>query len=157
MKPGVPALKYALQLLEKRPYSKRRLAFKLNTKGYIEELDEVLATMESRGFIDDERFTRGFVEQRQLIKPCGKKRIILDLVKRGIDRELAEKAWLEWQQDKARGDEESPALAALRHRVRRVDLDISSWREQQRLLRFLGQRGFSYTEAKEALAKLVES
>jgi len=149
------ALKYALQLLEKRSYSKKRLAFKLGLKGYHAERAAVLVELAAQGFINDQRYAQRFIEQRQLSKPSGKKRLILDLMKRGIERELAEQSWRQWEEDELRANEDSPALLALRKRQQRGDLDLANWQDQQKLFRFLSQRGFSYTEAKAALAKLL--
>ena len=180
-----PVRQYALRLLTQRPYSKSRLLFKLRQKGYEVEAEAVLAELEAKGAINDQRFAQAFVEQSQLQRPSGRQRVILALRRRGIDQEAAMAAWQKWEEAAGKEMTEmaqggvprvvadgvlggvrgkvaggSPvaaaALAAARSRYQRGDLDLQGWAARQKLLAFLNRRGFVYTEAKTALAQLLQ-
>lgn len=167
------ARQYAIRLLSQRPYSKSRLLFKLKQKGYEAEAAPVLAELEEKGAINDARFAQAFTEQSQLQRPSGKQRVILALRRRGIDQATATAAWQKWEAVTAQlsplgslsadglavGMGLTPtaaaAIAAATTRLARGDLDLQRWEDKQKLLAFLNRRGFVYTEAKAALARLI--
>jgi len=78
----------ALHMLAQRRLTQAQLAQRLACRGYEEEeVRETVAACTSTGYLNDALFARLFVEGR--IKPVGDKRMVAELVRRGIDRESA--------------------------------------------------------------------
>jgi regulatory protein len=86
----------SLALLAARPHFRRELERKLVQRGFPpEEIEEVLARLQSRGFLDDRATARQFVESRLERGAEGRARLRAELFKRGapdaaIDEALAE-------------------------------------------------------------------
>lgn len=59
-------------------------------KGYPEELvQSLVASLREEGYLDDEQFARRHIRDRVENKPRGRRKIVAELRKKGIDRELA--------------------------------------------------------------------
>jgi SOS response regulatory protein OraA/RecX len=68
-----------------------------------------------------------------------------ELLKKGIDRELAHDALAELDED-----DQATVLMNLIERKRR----LTQYQDSQKLLAYLGRQGFGYAEIKKALARL---
>jgi regulatory protein len=78
----------ALRMLAQRRLTQAQLAQRLACRGYEEEeVRETVAACKSIGYVNDALFARLFVEGR--VQPVGDKRMVAELVRRGIDRESA--------------------------------------------------------------------
>lgn len=83
----------ALGLLARRPHFRAELAAKLRDRGYDD--DEVAATLErlaERRYLDDEATAASFVTQRLARGPIGRRKLLADLGRRGVDPEVARSA-----------------------------------------------------------------
>ena len=79
---------YALRMLAQRRLTEAQLWAKLERKGFPdEEVREAVASCKRDGYIDDKLFAELFIEQKR--KAIGNVRLVGELVKRGIDREIA--------------------------------------------------------------------
>ena len=86
------AKQLCLKYLTYRAYSKQELYKKLCQKGIIPEIIEfTLENLQNLKLIDDENLAALLIKDRIQRGNMGRKRIMLDLLKRGIDKELAEK------------------------------------------------------------------
>lgn len=86
------ALNYALRLLDRRDYTKKQLEDKLNSRGVAErDIIEVINYLKEKGYVDDERYARNYVYFR-LKRGYGKKRIRFELLNKGIDEAIIDKA-----------------------------------------------------------------
>lgn len=80
----------AFLLLSRKSYSKNGLIKKLKEKGIYEDIAlKVCEYLEDRGYINDEDFANQAVKYLFEIKKLGEKRVVYELVKRGIDKEYA--------------------------------------------------------------------
>lgn len=78
----------ALRMLAQRRLTQAELAQRLACRGYEEEeVRETVAACKSTGYVNDVLFARLFIEGR--VKPVGNKRMVAELVRRGVDRESA--------------------------------------------------------------------
>ena len=79
----------ALELLSRRPHSRKELKDKLLRRGVSEEdAEDCVAWLAERGFLDDEEYA-GAVARHYAAKGYGAGRVRSELQRRGIDRELA--------------------------------------------------------------------
>ncbi|MBQ2759972.1 MAG: regulatory protein RecX [Clostridia bacterium] len=86
------AFENALRYLSNRAHSKKELEMKLKRKYCNEAVEYALDKCGELGLIDDEAFARLFAEELSERKKYAPKRIVSELVSRGINREIAENA-----------------------------------------------------------------
>ena len=138
-------LKTALQMLQLRFYSKQELAEKLRRKGAAEEaLQEALTQLEEWNYLNDQRLCKRQVLLKVQEGRYGRLRIEQILRQKGFAGEDVAEAWAA-QEDELPAEEER-ALRLLQKRFR------AGGEEEQRLLRFLWQRGFSASVARRTVA-----
>lgn len=78
----------ALRMLAQRRLTEAQLWAKLERKGFAdEEIREAVASCKHDGYVDDKLFADLFIELKR--KALGNNRLVGELVKRGIDREIA--------------------------------------------------------------------
>jgi SOS response regulatory protein OraA/RecX len=87
-RPKAKARVAALRLLAQRRLTEASLWQRLMRKGYPDdEIREAVCACRRDGYLDDRLFATLFVEGRT--KPVGDARLVAELVRRGIDREVA--------------------------------------------------------------------
>lgn len=86
------AFENALRYLSNRAHSKKELGMKLKRKYCDEAVEYALSKCEELGLLDDEKFAQLFAEELSERKKYAPKRIVSELVERGIKREIAENA-----------------------------------------------------------------
>lgn len=138
----------AVRLLARRPYSaaeiRRSLASKEIAPGVI---DEVLARLESLGYVDDYAFAQYWVENRERFRPRGARALRYELRQKGIADAIIQQA-LDGL------DSAESAYAAAHDQVRRLrGLDRRTFRT--RLSGFLARRGFEYGTVREVVDRLI--
>ena len=138
----------ALTLLSYRAHSRRELFDKLRRKGIPEggELDEVLDWLEEQGFLNDGSYASSVV-RHCAAKGWGTGRIISELSKRGIPRELWDSALAEMPETDSMLDR------LLRSKLRNPD----DRDEVRRVSASLVRRGYSWDEVRQALERLEEN
>ena len=123
----------AVELLARRSHFRRELEAKLEARNY--PGDEIAATLERLtgvGAIDDRRTSREFVESRLRRGPIGRRRVYLELLKRGVDEGVAEEALAVSFPDNDLDAARAAALSWL-HRTKR---------DRAALARHLDRKGF---------------
>lgn len=114
------------------------------TKGVSPELTtRVFDRLVERGYIDDEKFTRFWVENRNLRKGMSRRKLEAELRQKGVENKIIE-VHLE---ESSRSDEDELAKIVNKKRVRYPD--------EQKFMQYLVRLGFSYDDVKQAL-KAVE-
>lgn len=85
----------ALEMLSRRPYSRRELKDKLLRRGTDEQsADECISWLDEHGFLDDGEYA-GAVARYYSAKGYGAGRVKTELRRRGIERELADETLAE--------------------------------------------------------------
>ncbi len=92
-----------------------------------------------RGYINDETFTRFWLENRNLTKGTSKRKLINELRVKGVEQGTIEKMFQD--SDRNDSDELSKVIAKKRSR----------YDDDQKFMRYLASQGFSYDDIKEAL------
>lgn len=135
----------ALRLLGYRERSTSELEARLLEDGYSHAVVEsVLHHLIRVGLVDDSRFAAEFVRSKASAG-WGKIRIVRSLREHAIDVSVTEEALDEWLPE---GDEVDRALRALR------SMRIESRKDRERALRRLINKGFTFSQAKEAVSQL---
>jgi regulatory protein len=100
----------ALRLLSRRPLTVHEMRERLAERGHAPaQVDATLADLESSGELDDLKLARHWVTVRAARLARGPARLLRELEERGVDPDLARKAWKEAV---ASGDVDPEALLA---------------------------------------------
>jgi regulatory protein len=94
-----------------------------------------------KGYIDDEKFTRYWVENRSLTKGASKRKLTAELRSKGVEQTIIEKFLAE----SARSDDDEIMKIIAKKRKRYPD--------DQKLMQYLARQGFSYDDIKAALTE----
>ena len=133
-----------LYLLKSMDRTEYQLRTKLRQGFYPEELiDRAIAWLISLHYLDDVRYAESYV--RCYGEKKSRREILMDLVGKGVDKELA-KTVLE--------EHEGPDEEALIRKwieKKKVDLEKASPKERQKLYGFLLRKGFSSSEVSKVL------
>jgi len=122
-------------------------------RGYLEHrmiepaaIEEAVAELAEAGFVDDADYARRFAEDRRAVQSWGRERIERDLLRRGVEPALIERALAEGEEH----DELAAALGVLGERFAAVPDDD---RERNRAWQLLVRRGYSPDLAYEAVRR----
>ncbi len=129
----------ALRLLSFKPRSVRELEDRLKQKKYAPALvEKVIGGLKGQGLLDDEKFARLFAHSSVYTRPMGKKRLEIDLSKKGLSKETVRKA-LDSLGDY---DEKKTAKELVFGRFQKMT-GVPDEKKKARLFAFLRRRGFS--------------
>ena len=106
-----------------------------------EVTSRVFDRLVEKGYIDDEKFTRYWVENRSLTKGASKRKLTAELRSKGVEQTIIEKFLAE----SARSDDDEIMKIIAKKRNRYPD--------DQKLMQYLARQGFSYDDIKAALAE----
>ena len=129
----------AMHILERTDKTEAQLRRKLEESEYPKEaVESAIAYVTSYGYLDDRRYAEHYIEWKKQGK--GKARLKMELVQKGISREIIEEVL------------ESTDFGATREMIRQIILkkrktDIPmNEKEKQRLYGFLMRKGFSSSD-----------
>jgi regulatory protein len=141
----------ALDLLARKPWTRRDLARRLRRRGApVDVAEAVVADLEARGYVDDRAFAATWAEGRARDRAVGRERLREELLARGVARPLAEAAIARAFQDT---DELTRARVAAARRLtalRRVPPE----RAARRLHDYLRRRGYPGDVVRQVLRAL---
>jgi regulatory protein len=148
-----PAYDKALKLLTRRDHFRAELVEKLRRKGFDkDDIDRALERLGELRLLDDAALAERFVEFRSVDRGWGPQRLVMELRRRGVDGNLAEKV------AGIGGELHDRALEAA---VRKVEVRAKRgwWRLPEgraRLVKSLIARGFSTDVAYRAVGRLAD-
>lgn len=138
----------SMNLLQSRDYTRRQLEDKLKQGEYPPEcVEEAIAYVESYGYIDDYRYAKDFIEYHLQTK--SRKRIETDLTRKGIGKDIIEKAFDELEDLGVEQDELSLARTLLNKK--KYCANTATKQEQQKMYGFLYRKGFQSDTIGKAL------
>lgn len=137
----------ACDLLALRDHSGRELLTKLRQKGYGEGAEQAVEKLTEEGYVDDERFARAYAAELVRVKHFGKRRIVTELLKKGIDPSLARDV-----ADETEVDEDEILVAVKRKYGRCLDTE----KGVRRAINGLAAMGYSYSQIKQAIETIKE-
>lgn len=110
-------------------------------KGVTVELTErVYERLLQKGYVDDEKFARYWVENRSVTKGASRRKITAELRTKGVATPIIEHAF----EDSNRSDDEELQKIIVKKRNRYPD--------NQKFMQYLARQGFGYDDIKRALA-----
>ena len=128
-----------MNLLKARDYTRKQLEDKLKQGGYPAGIiEEAIAYVESYGYINDENYTRSFIEYHMQTK--SRKRIENDLSQKGVSKELIRKVFDELREDGLEIDEAAMIKELLMKK--NFHFQESTYEERQKMCAFLYRKGF---------------
>jgi len=148
-----PAYDKALKLLARRDHFRAELAEKLRRKSFEQDdIDRAVERLDTLGLLDDEALAGRFVEFRSVDRGWGPHRLMMELRRRGVDSNLAERV------SRIAGELHDRALEAA---VRKVEVRAKRrwWRLPEgraRLVKSLIARGFTTDVAYRAVGRLAD-
>lgn len=132
---GIRVKKRALFLLERMDRTEQQLYEKLRQSGYPEVcVEDAVSYVKQYHYIDDLKYARTYVRCQQQKK--SRRRLCMDLMQKGVARELIERALEEEFVSDER--EKIEKLLEKRH----YDSSCTDRKEQQRMYQFLMRRGY---------------
>lgn len=145
------ALNRAVTLLAQRARSGGEIRQKLEKAHYLEDtIDMVLYKLEKERLLDDEAFARDYAAscaRRQM----GKSRIRMELVRKGLPRELIDRTMEELPQEEA-----DDAAIRLAQKLLRRHNGEDTRKEMQKVLAAMARRGYSYEDSREAIEAALQ-
>jgi regulatory protein len=136
-----------MHLLEKMDRTEQQLKTKLREAGYASEaIEEAISYVKSYHYIDDERYARTYIRIHQQSK--SKQRLKMDLLKKGIDKEVIDLAL----EEEFEQSEEEMILQLLKKK--HYDPSTADQKERNKMYRFLMQRGFRSSDISHVIGQL---
>ena len=131
------------QVAKNREKSKEeQIRFKLRTKELPLYTDQdifaVIERLTEKGYVDDQKFAKFYVENRNYKKGISKKRLIIDLRKKGLDSDVIENA--------ISGSERSDT-----EEMQKIIAKKSKKYTPEKLVTYLVRQGFDFQQAKAAV------
>jgi regulatory protein len=109
-------------------------------KGVAPEITQrVFDRLTEKGYIDDEKFTRYWVENRSLTKGASRRKLQAELRSKGVESGIIDR----YLSESTRSDESEIEKIIAKKRNRYPD--------DQKLMQYLARQGFSYDDIKQAL------
>lgn len=123
-------------------YKSRKTGELKERPGVSQEIaDRVFNRLSEKGYIDDEKFTRYWLENRNLTKGASRRKLISELRAKGVNQSTIEDQLATSLRDDA--DELQKIIAKKRSR----------YPDNQKFTQYLVRQGFSYDDVKSALAE----
>lgn len=147
------ALELALWYLSRQAQSEKQIRDKLSRKEFEgEEIDEAIKKLKDLGFVNDQKFAQDFVRQSKLGKPKGKHRLRLELIKKGIDKEIITEVL---ETGFSEGEQEELIDSAAKAYLKKIK-NLPREKAYQRLMGYLLRRGFDYEKVSKAVKLLLK-
>lgn len=108
-------------------------------------VEPVLARLIERGYVDDERFARLWVENRSVRKGVSQKKLRLELQAKGVAQDIIESCLSEG----VRNEQEELAKVIARK--------AKKYPDEQKLIQYLLRQGFNYSDILDALSAASSS
>ena len=121
--------KKSIQPVKSKDPETKKTVLKKPTVDRAQFTEQIIDRLIEKGYLDDERFAKYFVENRFVKKGISKKRLQLELAKKGIDKEIAEQV-LDIRND----DEE----------IKKIIAKKSNRYDREKMINYLVRQGFPF-------------
>jgi regulatory protein len=109
-------------------------------KGVTSELtNRVFDRLLEKGYLDDEKFAKFWIENRNLTKGASERKIISELRSKGVEQSIVD----QYMNESPRSDEDELQKIIAKKRTRYPD--------DQKFMQYLARQGFNYDDIKQAL------
>ena len=133
-----------LNLIARRMRSKGEIELYLKRKKVPPTLlSNILNKLSEKGLIDDKKFANSFINDRNLLKPTSRRKLILELRSKNVPGDIINEVTEDDNQ------QEKTNLIRIVENKRRQ----SKYKDDQKLMQYLSRQGFNYSDIKEVLAE----
>jgi regulatory protein len=137
------AYNQAIRFLGFRPRSQVEIERHLSDKDYGPEvIAPTVERLRQEQYMDDEAFSRFWLENRERFRPRGRQALRYELKQKGLDHEVIETTLADL-------DEDESAWAAVENKLSRWK-NLEEQEFKQKVMGFLSRRGFNYEVASQA-------
>lgn len=145
-------LEYALYLLSRRSRTVFEIKRKLLEKEYsAEDIEATVSRLDKIGLLDDQKFAENYAGDKVRIYRRGRHRIGMELVLKGVSKEIIAEAVAAINED----DEYAAAVSLLEGR-RRSWQDLHERKRFERAFQLLQRRGFSGKIVRKAIEEFEQ-
>ena len=138
----------ALRFLSYRPRSEKEIRDYLVKKGANQKINRaIIAKLKKQNLINDQAFTQWWIDQRSRFRSKGKWALLMELLQKGIKKEVIEASLFSDQQELVL------AKKAARKKMKAYH-NLESVERRQKMTGFLNRRGFSWETIKKALEEI---
>lgn len=147
------ALELSLWYLSKNARTVHEIETRLIRKEYsAEDVSYVIKRLVDLDFLNDAKYAKNYVDGAKLGKPKGRHRIRLELIKRGVDKELIENAI---EEGFAEGEQEKLIDSAAKVYLKKC-INLPREKVYTRLMGYLLRRGFDYDKVSRKAKDLLK-
>ncbi len=141
--------------LARREHSRKELYDKLERKDYEPaEINSVLDALTDKGYIDDTRFAETWIRHRIESKPRGPYLIRAELKKKGVDAEIQDKLLAELMPPRKEFELALELAESWLAKKTITNNEEEDFKLRKKLFRYLSQKGFRRSTAKEIAIEL---
>lgn len=144
------AILRCMNLLKNREYTEKQLRDKMRQGLYPEQIiEKAIAYVKSYHYVDDDKYAHQFIEYN--IPTKSRKRIEMDLIKKGITKQIIQNAFYALQEEGIASDE----IAMIKKLLEKKHYNAltATKKEQLKIFGFLYRRGFSM----ENINKIIQT
>lgn len=130
-----------LQAAKNRDHSKEdRAKYKLRTRELPlftdDDIEKVIARLIAKGYLDDEKFVRFYIENKNVKKGISLKKIRQDLAQKGVSQNLVEQVLAESPRDES-------------EEIKKIIMRKRKKYDDEKLIMYLVRQGFDYQQSKD--------
>lgn len=142
------AFNAAANFLKTRERSKKEICDKLKTKEFTPtQIEKVLEKLERLNIVNDKRFAEMFVRDRMKLKPKGKRALSIELMQKGIDKNIIEEVLNEM----LGGDQELELAKKILEKAEKKYSGFDENAKRDKIIKYLMGKGFSYSLIEKVL------
>jgi len=142
----------ALNFLSYRPRSEKEVRDHFKKKKIVgAHVDRAIVKLKKLNFLDDEKFSLWWIEQRNNFRPKGKRALEIELLQKGVEREIVKRVLEEKNNTQA---EKDTCLVLGRKWLTKKQVNLNIPKEKEKLFRYLASRGFDFDEVAQAIDTL---
>jgi len=142
-----------LHFLSFRPRSEKEVRdYLLKHKAGLETTEKIINKLKEYKFIDDEEFTRWWIEQRTILKPKASRIIKFELKQKGIDRQLIDSFF---EDNKDSTADFTKALKLAERKMSRYAKIEDKRKVYEKMGRFLASKGFNWDTIKAVIDQIL--
>lgn len=132
-----------LQIVARRPRSEKELRDYLRRKNQDEKSTEIILNkLRNIGMVNDDDFAHRWVENRRLLKPVSKRRLVQELRQKGIASDII---------DATLAEDTTSDLDTLKELIAHKRRQTKYQNDPTKLMQYLARQGFSYDDIKSSL------
>lgn len=146
----------AAHFLKVRPRSEKELRDNLlKKKAPPEIIERIIITLRKQNFLDDTAFAKWWVDQRIRFRPKAKRVIRLELLQKGVDKEIIDTLFSSDEEGMPEVNELEQAKRLVEQRLRRYR-GFTQQEVYQKLGGFLARRGYGWDIIKRSIDEVME-